>query len=126
MLNLKKLLYRILTHTEKWTPKQATVTINVSTGTITRSVARVVGNVMFLTLYITNNASTTAGGNILSGTIVEPKYRPNESAAGVGYYASHSCIGVITKAGALTLRNASSTAVTVTAEMVVNFVYVLA
>lgn len=82
-----------------------------SGGTVSSIVYKRTGNVAMLSFSVAYNTSVAAGANVFEGTIPDG-YRPVTHARGCGYYGAHSIIGQIGPDGAITIRNASSTAVT--------------
>ena len=71
------------------------------------------GNVVQLQITFRNTSSTASGSNIFKGTINIDEVKPIISMRGTGYYGAHSLIGTINSSGEVSIRNASSTAVTI-------------
>lgn len=108
------------------TVQSATPTITrTSGGTVSSIVYRRTGNVAMLSFSVAYNTSVAAGANVFEGTISDG-YRPVTHARGCGYYGAHSIIGQISSTGAITIRNASSTAVTLASGGVgLTFTYII-
>lgn len=104
----------------------ATPTITrTSGGTVSNIVYRRTGNVAMLSFSVAYNTSVAAGANVFEGTIPDG-YRPVTHARGCGYYGAHSIIGQISSTGEITIRNASSTAVTLASGGVgLTFTYII-
>lgn len=104
----------------------ATPTITrTSGGTVSNIVYKRTGNVAMLSFSLAYNTSVAAGANVFEGTIPDG-YRPVTHARGCGYYGAHSIIGQISSTGAITIRNASSTAVTLASGGVgLTFTYII-
>lgn len=123
MLDVKKLFYKIL---DFLSIKSATPTITrTSGGTVSSIVYGRTGNVAMLSFAVAYNTSVASGANVFVGTL-EDGYRPVTHARGCGYYGAHSIIGQISSTGAITIRNASSTAVTLASDGVgLTFTYII-
>ena len=80
--------------------------------------------VIQLRLDISSNTSVASGSNIFEGTIATAGFSPKLYVAGVGYYGSHAIVGRITPTGGIVIRNASSSAVTVSGTVTVTFTYI--
>lgn len=104
----------------------ATPTITrTSGGTVSSIVYKRTGNVAMLSFAVAYNTSVAAGANVFEGTIPDG-YRPVTHARGCGYYGAHSIIGQISSTGEITIRNASSTAVTLASGGVgLTFTYII-
>jgi hypothetical protein len=103
----------------------ATPTITrTSGGTVSNIVYRRTGNVAMLSFAVAYNTSVASGANVFVGTL-EDGYRPVTHARGCGYYGAHSIIGQIGTDGAITIRNASSTAVTLSGGVGLTFTYII-
>ena len=90
-----------------------TPSITASKGTLVSAGARRFGQVVQLWIQYRNTSSTASGANIFEGTLNTTGIRPALSSSGVGYYGAHAMVGYITSAGAITIRNASSSAVSI-------------
>lgn len=90
-----------------------TPSITASKGTLVSAGARRFGQVVQLWIQYRNTSSTASGANIFEGTLNTTDIRPAMSSSGVGYYGAHAMVGYITAAGAITIRNASSSAVSI-------------
>lgn len=123
MLDVKKIFYKIL---DFLSIKSATPTITrTSGGTISNIVYRRTGNVAMLSLVLTYDTSVASGSNAYVG-LLEDGYRPITEARGCGYYGNHALIGQINTAGTLVIRNASSSAVTLSSGGVgLTFTYII-
>ena len=95
-----------------------------SGGTLSDIVYKRSGNVAMLSFTLAYNTSVAAGANVFEGTIPDG-YRPVTHARGCGYYGAHSIIGQISSTGAITIRNASSTAVTLSSNVGLTFTYII-
>ena len=87
--------------------------ITPTTGTLLDATLRRFGNVYSVTLTVQNSTSVSAGSNIFAGTLTEEAYRPAYYSTGGSYYGAHAISGSIGQTGAITVRNASSAAVTI-------------
>lgn len=74
---------------------------------------------------ITSNTSVASGSNIYEGDLTAGFLTPALYVTGVGYYDGHAIIGRITPAGKIVVRNASSSAVTVSDTVNLSFTYIL-
>ena len=95
-----------------------------SGGTITYVDYKRTGNVAMLYITLQNSSSVASGANVFVGTL-EDGYRPVTHARGCGYYGAHSIIGQIGSDGAIIIRNASSTAVTLSSNVGLTFTYII-
>ena len=104
----------------------ATPTIARSSGgTLSAIVYKRSGNVAMLRFTVTDTTSVAAGANVFEGTLADG-FRPATYAHGCGYYGTHSIIGVISPSGGIVIRNASSTAVTLSSGGVgIGFTYII-
>jgi len=87
--------------------------ISVTTGAFVSGQYVKRGNVVQLQITFRNTSSTASGSNIFEGTINIDEVKPIISMRGTGYYGAHSLIGTINSSGEVSIRNASSTAVTI-------------
>ena len=90
-----------------------TPSITASKGTLVSTQARRFGQVVQLWIQYRNTSSIASGANVFEGTLNTTDIRPAMSSSGVGYYGAHAMVGYITAAGAITIRNASSSAVSI-------------
>lgn len=89
-----------------------TISISTSTGVLDSYTIRKFGNIVFLKLTVYNNSSVASSGNIFTGTINTTSLRPVDVATGAGYWSGHAVGILISAAGNITVRNASSSAFT--------------
>ena len=82
--------------------------------------------VVQLRLDIMTTSSVAAGRNIFEGEFASATWNPKLYVAGVGYYDGHAIVGRINPNGKIIIRNASSSAVTVSDTVTVTFTYILA
>lgn len=90
-----------------------TVSITATKGTLVATQARRFGQVVQLWIQYRNTSSTDGGQNVFEGTLNTTALRPVMSSSGTGYFGEHAMVGFLTTAGAITIRNAASTAVTI-------------
>lgn len=76
-------------------------------------------------LALTSNRAVGPGENIFEGNITATGCSPAQYATGVGYYGQHAIIGRISPGGSIVVRNASSSNVTVSDEVILSFTYIL-
>lgn len=85
------------------------------------------GNIAQLFLEIKNTSSVSAGDNVFTGAIYD-QYDiakvPALYVTGVGYYGAHAIIGRIDTSGNIVIRNASSSAVTLSSNVNLSFTYI--
>jgi uncharacterized repeat protein (TIGR02543 family) len=103
------------------------ISITTTTGTLVGANIRRFGNVVQLRLTVRNDASVASGGNVFTGTIATAELRPAIGATGGSFYGAHSIAGTIGVDGTITIRNASSTAVSITGTYTatVSFTYIV-
>lgn len=88
--------------------------ITVTTGTLNKAEAIRYGKVVQLMITAQNSSSVASGANIFAGTLnTSSGWIPYRYVTGGSYYGAHAIIGSLGTGGALTMRNASSTAVTI-------------
>lgn len=93
--------------------------------TVTRCTATLYDKVCQLVLGLEYSTSVGSGANIFEGNMGgHSGYEPKEYVTGVGYYGGHAIVGRITSNGEIVVRNASSSAVTITNEVLLSFTYV--
>lgn len=104
------------------------ISISSSAGVLVGTNIRRFGNVVQLRLTVRNDASVASGGNVFVGTIDTTALRPIIGATGGSFYGAHAIAGVIGADGTITIRNASSTAVSITGTYTatVSFTYIVA
>ena len=88
-------------------------TITASTGTTVSTTGRQYGNIITLQLQFRNTSSTASGSNLYVGSISQAAYKPPINVTGATYYGSTPLIGMIDTTGAITIRNASASALTI-------------
>lgn len=102
------------------------VIINPS-ATVVNAKMRIYGNIAQVFLEVKNTTSTASGGNVFTGTIYNQydiAKLPALYVSGVGYYGAHAIVGRITTSGDIVLRNASSSAVTISDSVNISFTYI--
>lgn len=107
-------------------------TIETATPTITRTAGATISSVTFkrsghiaqLRFVMTYSTSVAAGANLFTGTLASG-YRPSMDSAGCGFYGSSSIIGILNTDGSITIRNASTAAVTISSGAAVAFTYII-
>lgn len=82
--------------------------------------------VVQLRLDVSSDISIASGSNIFEGEFASLNWNPKLYVAGVGYYGGHVIVGRINPNGKIIIRNASSSAVTVSDTVTVTFTYILA
>ena len=104
----------------------ATPTITrTSGGTVSNIAYKRSGNVAMLIFNVVNNSSVAGSVNVFEGTLADG-YRPATYARGCGYYGGHAIIGQIAPSGQIIIRNASSSAVTLSSGGVgLTFTYII-
>ena len=90
-----------------------TPSITATKGTLVAAQARRFGHVVQLWIQYRNTSSIAGGQNVFEGTLNTTALRPVMSSSGTGYFGEHAMVGFLTTAGAITIRNAASTAVTI-------------
>lgn len=105
-----------------------TVSITATTGTLVSAEARRFGQVVQLWIQFRNTASIAAGANVFEGTLNTAGLRPVLSSTGAGFFGTHSLVGYLPTTGALVVRNASTTAITISSAQTasVSFTYLIA
>lgn len=104
-----------------------TVTITATTGTVKNVYARQYGKVMVLQVEVYNTSSVAGGSNVFQGTISNSAYRPVLGVGGAAYFGARAINGFVNTSGTITIRNASTTAVTTSSSDVisVSFTYII-
>ena len=111
-----------------YAPTTPTIAITDTLGTRYGTKVYQFGKVVQLLLRFQNSNVTQAGKNLYTGTINTTGLRPIDNATGVGYYGQQVFSGMINKAGAITVRNASSTdqpEITGTNNVIISFTYLI-
>lgn len=105
-----------------------TVSVSATTGTLSGAYARQYGKLVQISLTFQNSSSVASGSNVFAGTLDTEGLRPLVVTSGGSYYGAHAIMGFLNQAGAITIRNASSTAVTIsgTNTATVSFTYIVA
>ncbi len=85
--------------------------ISVSTGVLTDGEYIQRGNVIEMRLSFRNTASVASGDNVFVATLNETAIRPAVQTTGATYFGAHTLGGFFNSSGAITIRNASSSAV---------------
>lgn len=104
-----------------------TVSISATTGTLVSAEARRFGQMVQLWIQFRNTASIAAGANVFEGTLNTTGLRPVLSSTGAGFFGTHSLVGYLPTTGALVVRNASTTAITISSSQTasVSFTYLV-
>ena len=112
----------IRANTETPTPSFTT-----TTGALKSYSCRRFGNVVQLRLTVNNSNAVVSGANIYEGTLNTTALRPQAVATGASYYGAHAIGGMLNTAGSITIRNASSSSVTISGDntSTVSFTYIL-
>lgn len=97
-----------------------------SGATVTSCTATKYGKVCQLVLGLTGNSSIASNENVFEGTLGPGTgYEPLAYVSGVGYYGARSIVGRILPSGDIVVRNASSSAVTLSDGVYLSFTYVM-
>lgn len=122
--DLKNILEEILPSyaksVEDWTPSITRTT----GGTLSAINGKKFGKLCCLQFVASYSTSVAAGGNIYTGTLSNNK--PILSSFGAGYFGAHSIVTQVDSDGNITVRNASSTAVTVSSGVTCTIYYLTA
>ena len=105
-----------------------TISVSATTGTLSGAYARQYGKLVQISLTFQNSSSVASGSNVFTGTLDTEALRPLIVTSGGSYYGAHAIMGFLNQAGAITIRNASSTAVSIggTNTATVSFTYIVA
>lgn len=105
-----------------------TASISATTGELVTSYVCQVGKIVQISLTVRNSASVASGANVFTGTLNTADLRPLISTTGGTYYGAHAIMGFLSAAGAITIRNASSTAVSISGSgtTTLSFTYIVA
>lgn len=93
--------------------KTTAVTATTTTGTFKSVNCKRYGNVVWLQLVVTNNASVAGGADVYVGTLSSSLPRPYSYTTGCAYYGNRAIVGSLTAERRVHLRNAADTAVTI-------------
>lgn len=103
-----------------------TPNITTTSGTLVSSAVRRFGHFVHLNITVRNTSAVAAGANIYTGTL--SNLLPQIYITGGSYYDSHCIAGTINSSGAITIRNASPSSVTISESYTatVSFTYITA
>ena len=109
------------------TSETPTLSITDTTGSLKSYSCRRFGNVAQLRLTFNNSSAVASGANIYEGTLNTTALRPRAVATGASYYGAHAIGGMLNTVGSITIRNASSSSVTISGDntATVSFTYIL-
>lgn len=130
MLDVKALISKMLTaiqnKQDKLSVTTPSISISTSTGTLNNYAVRKYGHVVHLIVGV-RNANTASGGNVFAGTITTTAMRPIMYVTSGTYFGNHAVNGGISAGGAITIRNASTTALTMSSTdyATISFVYLV-
>lgn len=102
-----------------------TIPITKETGTTFSVEGRKYGNIIQMTIEFTNTSSVASSSNVFKGQITNSAYRPKILANGAGYYTNHALVMSVNTDGEIIIRNAGSTAVTVTSATKVSATWII-
>lgn len=105
--------------------KNISASISASVGSLVERYVYRWGKVVSLTLTVFNSSEVAAGANIFQGTLNTTGLRPVSSSNGVGYIGSRAIVGAIGSNGNIIIRNSSPSALSLTGNLVVHFVYLV-
>ena len=109
----KGLIDRILNKLATVEQHDLTADFSTSTsGATLEAQATINGKVCHMILIFSNTNSIASGANFLTANLNNTNFFPKIAVNGTGYYGVHSIIANLTSEGVLTIRNASSTALT--------------
>lgn len=105
-----------------------TISVSATTGTLSGAYVRQYGKIIQLSITFQNSSSVASGANIFTGTLNTEGLRPLVVTSGGSYFGAHAIMGFLNQAGAITIRNASSTAVSISGSntATVSFTYIVA
>lgn len=122
MLDLKALLSKIL---QKLTMQTWTPSITRTGGaSISKIRGYKYGDIINITFTLTYTTSVAGGSNVFTGTLNSSSYYPQAPVCGVGYYGKASVVAQINTNGAITVRNASSSAITLSSGTTISVTYI--
>ena len=93
--------------------KTTAVTATTTTGTFKSANCKRYGNIVWLQLVVTNNASVAGGADIYVGTLSSSLPRPYSFTMGCTYYGNRAIVGNLNSDRRVHIRNAADTAVTI-------------
>lgn len=102
-----------------------TIPITKETGTTFSVEGRKYGNIIQMTIEFTNTSSVASASDVFKGTITNSTYRPKILANGAGYYTNHALVMSINTDGKIIIRNAGSTAVTISSATKVSATWII-
>ena len=105
-----------------------TVSVSATTGTLSGAYARKYGKVVQLSITVQNSSSVASSGNVFTGTLNTTALRPLMVTTGGSFFGAHAINGYLNQSGDITIRNASSTTVTISgaSTATVSFTYIVA
>lgn len=86
---------------------------------------KIQGSVVTLNILVKNTASVGSGANVFAGTLNKSNLHPAMMATSAGYYQQHAFGANMATNGAITIRNASSSAITPTNGANITFTYMV-
>lgn len=102
------------------------ISVTASTGNILQAWARRWGNVVEIGMRVNNNSEVAAGANIFVGTLNPASLRPLVTTTGSNYIGQRAIAGQISTSGAITIKNTSSSALTLSDNFYISFIYIIA
>lgn len=115
MLDVKKWMLKVMSAISSINSKLTVTTLSISitatTGTLVRADAKRYGNIVQVNLVFRNSASVASGSNLFVGTINTVALRPAVAITSGSYYGNHAVNVAVGSGGGITVRNASSTAI---------------
>lgn len=113
---------------DKLDVKTPTISISTTTGELVSSFVRRYDKIVQLGVTVRNSSSVASSGNVFTGTLNTTALIPLTYITGGAYYGAHAIMGSIGTTGAITIRNASSTSVTIsgTNTVSVTWTYIVA
>lgn len=104
------------------------ISITATSGELVGSFVRQYGKIVQVGVTVRNSASVASSANVFTGTLNTEGLRPLTYTTGGAYYGAHAIMGSIGATGTVTVRNASSTAVTIsgTNTVSVTWTYIVA
>lgn len=95
--------------------------ITVTTGVLVEGYVAKYGRTVFMTITVRNTSSVAAEGNVFVGKLNNASLIPAHQATGASYYGRHAIGVMLSTAGNFTVRNASSTAVSMGSSGTITF-----
>lgn len=125
MLNLKALLTNLC---QSLVIESGTPAFTITTGTLVSATYRRFRKVVFMQITFRNTASVASGSDILVGQLTTTALTPIMDAPGVAYYTNHTLVGYLGESRTLSVRNASTTAVSTGSSntITMSFTYIIA